>query len=236
MTLPLLNYRLSSQNQRVKSFEVAGDEHPKTYSLDNLPKGQEMDDMIWACYRQIFNEQQIITRHRQVVLESLLRNGQITVRNFIRGLVLSDSFRRLNYETNNNYRFVEMCIQRLLGRSSYDEREKLAWSTVLATQGLESFIDQLLNGEEYLANFGYQTVPYQRRRLLPQRDIGELPFARMARYDEHHLLQLQKSGQLRISIPKIVDNSASVYRKILFLVPASAVALLIATLIGVLQL
>ncbi len=235
MTLPLLNYPLSSQNQRVKSFEIAGDEQPKIYSLDNIPQGQEMDDIIWACYRQIFNEQQIITRHRQIVLESQLRNGQITVRDFIKGLVLSDSFRRLNYETNNNYRFVEMCLQRLLGRSSYDSREKLAWSTVLATQGLGHFIDKILNSEEYLENFGDYTVPYQRRRILPQRDTGEFPHARMARYDEHHLKQLQKSGQLQIIPAKIADRSASVYRKVLFLVPASAVALLIATLVGILQ-
>lgn len=125
--------------------------------------------MIRAAYRQIFNEQQQIASHRQIALESQLHAAQITVRDFIRGLVLSDSFRRLNYETNNNYRFVEMSIQRLLGRNVYDNREKLAWSIILATKGLRGFIDELLNSEEYLNNFGFSTVPYQRRRILPQR-------------------------------------------------------------------
>ena len=60
MTIPLLNYPLSSQNQRVNGFEISGDEAPKIYSLDNLPQGAEIDEIIWACYRQIFNEQQII--------------------------------------------------------------------------------------------------------------------------------------------------------------------------------
>ncbi len=32
MTIPLLNYPLSSQNQRVKGFEIPGDEAPKIYS------------------------------------------------------------------------------------------------------------------------------------------------------------------------------------------------------------
>jgi phycobilisome rod-core linker protein len=54
-----------------------------------------------------------------------------------------------------------MCIQRLLGRDVYNEREKIAWSIVLATKGLKGFIDDLLDSPEYLANFGYDTVPYQ---------------------------------------------------------------------------
>lgn len=233
MTIPLLSYPLSSQNQRVNGFEVPGNEHPRMYSLDNLPNGTEMDEVIWAAYRQVFNEQQIIAHHRQIALESQLRAGQLTVRDFIRGLVLSDSFRRLNYETNSNYRFVEMCIQRLLGRQVYNNRETLAWSTVLATTGLKGFVDVLLNSEEYLHPFGEATVPYQRRRILPQRSQGELPFARMARYDEHHLRQLHQLGQLRSWSLGVVDRSASVYRKVLFLVPTASVALLVATLIFV---
>ena len=124
MTIPLLDYPLSSQNQRVKGFEVPGDEVAKIYTLQNLPQGTEVDEIVWACYRQIFNEQQIIAFNRQVNLESQLKNGQITVRDFIRGL----SFRRLNYDTNSNYRFVEICIQRVLGRYPYNNEEKLAWS------------------------------------------------------------------------------------------------------------
>ena len=145
MTISLLSYPLSSQNQRVNGYEVPGDEQPRIYTTDNLPKGTEVDEIIRAAYRQIFNEQQQIASHRQIALESQFRVGQITVRDFIKGLVFSDSFRRLNYETNNNYRFVEMCIQRLLGRNVYDNREKLAWSIVLATKGLRGFIDELLN-------------------------------------------------------------------------------------------
>jgi phycobilisome rod-core linker protein len=233
MSLPLLTYPLSSQNQRVNSFEVPGDEHPRMYSVDNLPNGTAMDEIIWVAYRQVFNEQQIIARHRQMALESQLRAGQITMRDFIRGLVLSDSFRRLNYETNNNYRFVEMCIQRVFGRQVYNNRETLAWSIVLATKGLKGFVDALLNTEEYLSQFGNTTVPYQRRRILPQRSQGELPFARMARYDEYHLSQLHQSSQLRSWSLSVVDRSASAYRKVLFMVPTASVALLVATLIFV---
>ncbi|WP_416670331.1 phycobilisome rod-core linker polypeptide [Egbenema bharatensis] len=231
MSLPLLTYPLSSQNQRVNGFEIPGDEQSWIYTTDNAPIATELDEIIWAAYRQIFNEQQILQHHWQVRLESQLRSRQITVREFIRGLVLSDSFRRLNYDSNNNYRFVEMCIQRILGRNVYGDREKLAWSTVLATKGLRGFVNDLLNSEEYLTHFGDNTVPYQRRRILPQRVQGELPFARIARYDDYHFNQLVQLGQLRPVRPEVVDRSAPVYRRVLVAVPTASLALLFATLI-----
>ncbi|MEM6519049.1 MAG: phycobilisome rod-core linker polypeptide [Cyanobacteria bacterium P01_D01_bin.71] len=231
MTIPLLEYTPSSQNQRVQGFEVPGDEQLQLLGLDAIPAETDIDDTIRAAYRQIFNEQQMIAANRQVASESLLRSGQITVRDFIRRLLLSDSFRRFNYDTNNNYRFVEMCIQRVLGRSVYSEQEKLSWSIVLATKGLQGFVDQLLTTEEYLSAFGDYTVPYQRRRILPQRDTGELPFARMARYDKYHLKQLYRSGQLRRSGNGVSDRSAAIYNLVIKWVPVLAAALLIVTLL-----
>ena len=182
MSIPLLEYAPTSQNQRVTSFEVPGDEQPRIYSTENLLSADELDALIVAAYRQIFHEQQMLSSNRQIFLESQLKARQITVKEFIQGLVTSDSFRRLNYDANNNYRFVELCVQRVLGRQVYSDREKLSWSIVLATKGLQGFINDLLNSEEYNDRFGENTVPYQQRRVLPQRPQGELPFARMARY------------------------------------------------------
>ena len=230
MTIPLLYYPLSSQNHRVQGFDVPGDEYPRQETLDNLPTGTEIDEIIRAAYRQIFNEQQIIIAYRQIYLESQLRNGQIGIKDFIRGLLLSDSFRRLIYDTNNNYRCVELCIQRVLGRSVYNNQEKLTWSIILATKGLQGFVDALLNSKEYEKHFGYNCVPYQRRRILPQQAQGELPFARMARYDDNYLKQLYKSGQLR-KISRVVDESASVYRKALIFLSIFSLGVLFITLI-----
>jgi phycobilisome rod-core linker protein len=186
VAIPLLDYAPSSQNQRVAGFEKPGEEQPRIYSAEFMTGSKEINELIWAAYYQIFHEQQMLASNRQLVLESQLLARQFTVRDFIRGLLLSDSFRRLNYECNNNYRFVELCIQRVLGRKVYNEREKLAWSIVLATKGLEGFVDELINTQEYLDNFGEYVVPYQRRRILPQRSQGELPFARMARYGKDY--------------------------------------------------
>ena len=197
MTIPLLKYAPTSQNQRVAGFEIPGEEKPRLFTTENLLSASEMDNLIGAAYRQIFNEQQMLAFNRQKTLESQLRNGQITVQDFIRGLVLSDSFRRYNYEANNNYRFAQICVQRILGRDIYNEREKIAWSIVIATKGLQGFVDQLFNSEEYLSNFGFDTVPYQRRRILSQRPQGEFPFARMPRYGEDHRVKLEAMGYFK---------------------------------------
>ena len=185
MAIPLLSYRPKSQNVRVAGYEVPGDEQPKIYSTENLLSPSDMDDLIDAAYRQIFFH--AFKWDREINLESQLRNGQLTVRDFIRGLLLSKTFRNSFYEKNSNYRFVEQCVQRVLGRDVYSEREKIAWSIVVATKGIQGFVDQLLNSDEYLENFGYDTVPYQRRRNLPGRETGEIPFnIQSPRYDSYY--------------------------------------------------
>ena len=80
----------------------------------------------------------------------------------------------------------------------------MAWSIVLATKGLKGFIDDLLNSEEYLSQFGDDTVPYQRRRILPQRVQGELPFARMPRYGADHRTQLEEMGYFQPMRPPYI--------------------------------
>ncbi|MEM9927280.1 MAG: phycobilisome rod-core linker polypeptide [Cyanobacteria bacterium P01_D01_bin.50] len=185
MAIPLLKYAPSSQNQRVAGYEQPGEEQPKIYSTENLLSTSDMQNLIEAAYRQIFFH--AFAADRETFLESQLRNGQITVRDFIRGLILSDTFKKSFYNLNSNYRFVEQCVQRVLGRDIYNEREKLAWSIVVATKGIKGFIDDLLNSDEYLDNFGYDIVPYQRRRILPSRAEGERPFnIQSPRYDEYY--------------------------------------------------
>jgi phycobilisome rod-core linker protein len=192
MPISLLEYSPVSQNQRVDGFEVPNDDIPRIYTIDNKLSNSDWDTLIFAAYRQIYNEQQMLDSHRQLSLESQLRAGQITVRDFIRGLILSDSFRRLIFDSNNNYRFVEICIQRLLGRNVYGDREKIAWSILVATKGIQGFVDDLLNSEEYLTCFGDSTVPYQRRRSLSHQIQGEVTFAHTARYGAEYRDRLPK--------------------------------------------
>lgn len=184
MAIPLLSYAPVTQNARIDGYEVGREEQLKIHSTENVLSNADMDNLIDAAYRQIFFH--AFKSDREAGLESQLRNGQLTVRDFIRGLLLSQTFKSSFYEKNSNYRFVEQCVQRVLGRDVY-EREKLAWAVIVATKGIAGFIDQLLDSDEYLNNFGYDTVPYQRRRVLPTRDTGEIPFnIKSPRYDSYY--------------------------------------------------
>jgi phycobilisome rod-core linker protein len=185
VAIPLLEYSPASQNQRVSGYEVQGDEQPRVYSTENSLSSSDIGDLIEAAYRQMFFHAFAADRER--FLESQLRNGQITVRDFVRGLVLSDTYTRSFYNLNSNYRYVEQTVQRVLGRDVYNEREKIAWSIVVATKGPVGFIDALLDSDEYLEAFGYDTLPYQRRRVLPGRTEGERPFnIKSPRYDDYY--------------------------------------------------
>ncbi len=184
MSIPLLEYAPSSQNTRIKGYEVSGDEQPRVFSTDNILSSSQIDNLIAAAYRQIFFH--AFAADREKFLESQLRIGQITVRDFIRGLCLSNTFTNSFYNLNSNYRFVEQCVQRVLGRSVYSESEKIAWSIVIATKGRATFINDLLDSQEYLDNFGDNIVPFQRRRVLPS-GASELPFnIQSPRYDEYY--------------------------------------------------
>jgi Phycobilisome Linker polypeptide. len=167
MTLPLLAYRPTTQNHRVRNFGRAemNEDSPRIYRLEDVGTADEMDALIWAAYRQIFSEHVMLNSCRQVTLESQLRNRAITVRDFIRGLAQSDPFYRLVVATNNNYRLVDVCLRRILGRQAYNQEERIAWSIRIATQGFNGFVNELVDSDEYTENFGDQTVPYQRRRM-----------------------------------------------------------------------
>lgn len=165
MSIPLLSYKPSSQNQRVVGYEVGNEDTPRIYRIEDCFDDGDTQELIWAAYRQIFSEHEILQSFRQVALESQVKNRAITVRDFIRGLAKSEGFYRLVVETNSNYRVVELCLKRILGRSPYNKDEEIAWSIKIATVGIQGFIDILVDSEEYQTNFGDNTVPYQRRRF-----------------------------------------------------------------------
>jgi phycobilisome rod-core linker protein len=188
VAIPLLAYSPSCPNQRVDTLGARDDE-AIIWSTDDLFSPTDVGNLINAAYRQIFFH--AFKWDREIVLESQLRNRQITVRDFIRGLLLSNTFIDSFYNKNSNYRFVEHCVQKVLGRRVYSNAEKIAWSAVVMTQGIKGFVDALLNSEEYLESFGENTVPYHRRRILPSRVAGETPFnISSPRYDAYYRDQL----------------------------------------------
>ena len=166
MALPLLEAPYSTQNSRV----------PLTASLQDGGATFDQDErkaLIEKAYRQIFFH--ALKVDREPYLESQYLNGSITAKDFIRGLLLSDRFVSDYYQCNSNYRMIDQVIGRVLGRQVYSNAERLRWSIVIAEQGFPAFVDQVLDSDEYLSNFGLDLVPSQRSRVLPGRASGELP-------------------------------------------------------------
>ena len=185
MALPLLQYAPTTQNNRVAPIRVASDENERSQQMDIAMDADNVETVIESAYRQVFFH--AFKSDRDAFLESQLRNGQITVRDFIRGLCLSDTFKRTFYGFNSNYKVVRHLVQKILGRKTHGQSEEISWSIVIASQGIEGMVDALLDSDEYLSAFGYDTVPYQRNRVLPGRDLGETPFnITTPRYDEYY--------------------------------------------------
>jgi phycobilisome rod-core linker protein len=214
--LPLLQYKPTTQNQRVQSFGFADEDEdtPRIYRIENVSGVSELDELMWAGYRQIFSEHVILESNRQKFLESQLKSGMISVRDFVRGLAKSDVFYRLVVEPNSNYRVVELCLKRILGRAPYNQDEKIAWSIVIAQKGVGGFVDLLVNSDEYESNFGENTVPYQRKRMganaegrpfnltTPRYDADYRDRAGITKYDWQFTLQKyfsQREKQRRLA-------------------------------------
>ncbi len=122
MSIPLLAYKPASQNQRVPGYEVGNEDTPYIYRLEDAADNSDIEQLIWAAYRQVFSEHVILKSSRQSDLESQLKNRSITVRDFVRGLAKSETYRKLVVETNSNYRIVDITLKRLLGRGSKEKR------------------------------------------------------------------------------------------------------------------
>jgi phycobilisome rod-core linker protein len=167
MALPLLQYKPTTQNVRVRSFGVADEDEdtPYIYRLEDTNSAAEILGLINAVYRQLYSEHAVLQANRQKTLESQLKNRTLTVRDFVRGIAKSEAFYRLVVESNNNYRLVEVCLKRFLGRAPYNKDEEIAWSIKIGTLGFYGFVDALIDSEEYTEAFGDYTVPYQRKRM-----------------------------------------------------------------------
>jgi phycobilisome rod-core linker protein len=185
VALPLLKYAPTTQNSRVNALRVGSDEDPKAASMDKAMDREDQNFVIEAAYRQIFFHAFKVDRDR--TLESQLRDGQLTVRDFIRSLCLSDTFTRSFYNLNSNYKVARHLVEKLLGRPTHGKSEEIAWSAVLMTRGVKGMVDDILDSQEYLDAFGYDTVPYHRNRVVGSRDLGETPFnITSPRYDAYY--------------------------------------------------
>ena len=100
MAVPLQVYPLTTQNARVSN--LAGDSSTVRTELTGSSAGgadayrSDVDNLIEQAYQQIFFH--AMRSDREPFLESQLRSGNITARDFIRGLLLSERFQQGYYQ------------------------------------------------------------------------------------------------------------------------------------------
>jgi Phycobilisome Linker polypeptide len=122
----------------------------------------EVQGALYAIYRQIFGNTYVMESERPIIAESQLRNGELTVRGFVRNLVKSEVYKTRFFYKNSQNRAIELSHKLLLGRAPYDQKEISYHLDLYESQGYDAEMDSYLDSEEYLENFGEDTVPYFR--------------------------------------------------------------------------
>jgi phycocyanin-associated rod linker protein len=134
--------------------------------------------VIRAAYRQVLGNDYILDSERLKSAESLLVNGSITVRDFVRAIAKSELYKKKFFYDNFQTRVIELNYKHLLGRAPYDESEVIFHLDLYENEGYEADIDSYIDSPEYLENFGENIVPYYRgfSTQLGQKTVG---FTRM---------------------------------------------------------
>jgi phycobilisome core-membrane linker protein len=168
-----------SARQRIGSPVNQGLQLPATYALaaqggaqrfvmKTAMSGAQKAEVIRAAYRQVF-ERDIAKAYGQLpcpVETTQVRQGQISMREFIRALGRSRAYQKQFFGRFSNSRAVELAFRHFLGRGISSREEFTTYFNIVSEQGLAGLVDCLVNSMEYARVFGEETVPYLR-------DLGE---------------------------------------------------------------
>ncbi len=168
-----------SPRQRLGSPENQGLQLPAIYALAAQGKAQRFNmkpgmsgaqkaEVVRAAYRQVF-ERDIAKAYSQMpcpVEATQVRQGDISMREFIRALGHSKEYQQQFYGRFVNSRVVELAFRHFLGRGISSREEFTRYFDIVSAQGLKGLVDALVNSMEYAQVFGEETVPYLR-------DLGE---------------------------------------------------------------
>ncbi|MEC4892178.1 MAG: phycobilisome rod-core linker polypeptide [Oscillatoria sp. PMC 1051.18] len=154
---------------RIKQGVTVERQQTKIFKLTNLNDKVALENAIRAAYRQIFERdvEPYIIKNEFTVLESKLRNGEISVKEFIEGLGCSDLYIKEFYTPYPNTKVIELGTKHFLGRAPLTQKEIQTYNQILAGQGIRAFVSAMVNSMEYLEVFNEDTVPYRRFPTLP---------------------------------------------------------------------
>lgn len=145
-----------------QSYAIAAEHRPK-FTIKSVLSETEKRDAIKAAYRQVFERD--ITRiyaFPGTEIESKLKGGQISMKEFVRRLGKSRLYLTLFYEPYTISRVIELAMRHFLGRGLSSLAEFQEYFAVITKGGLPKLVDTLVDSQEYSDYFGEETVPYLR--------------------------------------------------------------------------
>lgn len=167
---------------------------------------EDLQTVIRAVYKQVLGNAHLMASESFTSAESQLRNGDITVREFVRTIAKSGLYQSLYFHSCPQYRFIELNFKHLLGRAPQDQSEVSEHVQTYADGGYDAEIDSYIDSNEYLENFGENIVPYP-RSTVSQVGIKNDAFNRtFALYRGYATSDRDNSAKL---INSIAGNSAT---------------------------
>jgi phycobilisome core-membrane linker protein len=174
-------------------YAVAAERRPK-YAMKPGLSSTEKNDAVKAAYRHVFERD--ITRAYSLSisdLESKVKNGEISMKEFVRRLAKSPLYRKNFYEPYINSRALELAFRHILGRGPSSREEVQKYFSIVSGGGLAALVDALVDSKEYADYFGEETVPYIRglgqeaqecRNWGPQQDLFKYsaPFRKVPQF------------------------------------------------------
>lgn len=160
-----LRQRGSNDQQGLRLPQIyfnAAERRPKFVMKTGLSTS-ERNEIIRAAYRQIF-ERDVTKAYSLSVsdLESKVKNGEISMKEFVRRLGKSPLYRKQFFEPFINSRALELAFRHFLGRGPSSREEVQRYFSIVSIGGLAALVDALVDSQEYSDYFGEETVPYLR--------------------------------------------------------------------------
>ena len=117
---------------------------------------------IKAAYRQIYGNFHAFESEKPIEKERKLRNGDITIKEFVRQLSKSPFYKAHYFDNVNQQRFIELNFKHILGRPPFNQAEVINSIELINREGFYRHVDYLIDSDEYYETFGEHTVPFMR--------------------------------------------------------------------------
>jgi phycocyanin-associated rod linker protein len=148
---------MTARQLGIEPFNSTAPVELRSYASDG-----DLQAVMRAAYRQVLGNEHVMQSERLTGAESLLKQGNLTVREFVRAIALSELYRTKFFYSNYQVRAIELNFKHLLGRAPADQAEIVEHLDRYIEHGYEAEINSYIDSAEYQTHFGEMTVPYHK--------------------------------------------------------------------------